>query len=371
MVSALQDAVNYPPDTKTHLKEGEFVYARLHSEDRQHIGSYEHADLPTLPAIKKYLSGTTVTTPKYGHPEYRPIVIDGRHYLDIHSQLTKSDSGHDIFLRTIFALSDQAVQSSRTLALQIIFYVIGIVLATSLLLYPVITRLINKLADYSTGLLAAQLETMEALGEAIAKRDSDTNSHNYRVTIYSVAMGERLGLDGQQMQRLIKGAFLHDVGKIGIRDNILLSKAKLNEREFAIMQKHVRYGLEIVEQSSWLRDAEDVVGCHHEKFDGSGYPVGLQGERIPLNARIFAIADVFDALTSKRPYKEPYSFTETMETMGRERSTHFDPLVLDVFTAIAEKLYETYSGREDKGLKSILQKITDTYFQSGIDTLRY
>ncbi len=303
--------------------------------------------------------------------QYNSVRINGKPYLDIHSKLIEGNDDSAIYLRAAFALSPQTIHSIHRQALQVIFYVIGLVILTALLLYPVIAHLISKLADYSTGLLTAQLETMEALGAAIAKRDSDTNIHNYRVTIYAVAIGEQLMLDEQQMQRLIKGSFLHDVGKIGIRDNILLNKEKLDEREFAIMQKHVVYGLEIIEESGWLRDAADVVGSHHEKYDGSGYPGGLKGDEIPLNARIFAIVDVFDALTSERPYKKPFSYKRTMQIMEDGRGSHFDPALLDVFKKMARHLYDGYAGREDSGLKKELQAITNTYFHSGIDTLLY
>ncbi len=371
MMPVLQDAVNYPPDTNTHINEGEFVYAMLHSGDRRRIGIYEHANYPALAKIKKYVSKNPETYPRYGRPQYKPITLGSRQFIDIHSKLLAGKDGAGIFLRAIFALSEQTIHSVHQRVIQIVLYVIGVVLATALLIYPVITHLINKLADFSTGLLTAHLETMEALGAAIAKRDSDTNSHNYRVTIYAVSLGKKILMDELQMQRLVKGAFLHDVGKIGIRDNILLNKARLDKNEFAIMQRHVEYGLDIIERSSWLRDAEDVVGSHHEKYDGSGYPIGLKSDEIPLNARIFAIVDVFDALTSKRPYKVPFTYEQAMEIMEKESSIHFDPLLLDKFKCISRELYDGYSGCEDSSLKNKLREITDEYFHSGIDTLLY
>ncbi len=371
VTTALQDAVNYPPDNKIHLEEGEFIYALLHSENRESIGSYEHPGYSSLPDVKQYLARTSQTLPDHEQLKYNYVRINGKEYLDIHSKLTTGDDGSAVYLRAFFALSDQTIHVIHKQAIQVILYVIGLVLLTALLLYPVIAHLINKLADYSTGLLTAQLETMEALGAAIAKRDSDTDIHNYRVTIYAVAIGEKLLMDTLQIQRLIKGAFLHDVGKIGVRDNILLTKAKLDEREFAIMQKHVQYGLEIIKESRWLRDAEDVVACHHEKYDGSGYPNGLKAEQIPLTARIFALVDVFDALTSRRPYKKPFSYEQTMQIMEKGRGIHFDPVLLDVFEDMASQLYQDYAGREDNKLKAELLKITDKYFQSGIDTLLY
>jgi HD-GYP domain-containing protein (c-di-GMP phosphodiesterase class II) len=113
------------------------------------------------------------------------------------------------------------------------------------------------------------------------------------------------------------------------------------------------------------------VGSHHEKFDGSGYPKGLLSTDIPLNARIFAIVDVFDALTSKRPYKSPFSYEKTMTIMAEGKAKHFDPELLGIFTEIAKELYDTYAGNEEQGMKDTLQQINDIYFHSDFNTLNY
>jgi len=209
------------------------------------------------------------------------------------------------------------------------------------------------------------------LGATIAKRDSDTEAHNYRVTIYATRLAQTVGLDNKKMQSLIKGSFLHDVGKIGIRDDILLKPGKLDEEEFEIMKEHVNHGLDIIRKSNWLKNAAGIVGGHHEKFNGKGYPEGLAEIVIPLSARIFAIADVFDALTSRRPYKEPFSFEKTMEILQQSKGSHFDPELLEKFNGIARELYDEFSGREDDRLKDQLHALTSQYFHSGIDTLNY
>jgi response regulator RpfG family c-di-GMP phosphodiesterase len=177
-----------------------------------------------------------------------------------------------------------------------------------------------------------------------------------------VRLAEAVGLDSGDIQSLIKGAFLHDVGKIGIRDSILLKPDHLTDEEFQVMKTHVRHGREICERSAWLRDAIDVVGHHHEKFDGTGYSEGLDGRAIPVRARIFSIADVFDALTSKRPYKEPFSLEETMEILKKGRAIHFDPALLDPFLEMAPALFEEISGREDEGLRREVEELTQRYF---------
>ena len=144
-----------------------------------------------------------------------------------------------------------------------------------------------------------------------------------------------------------------------------------HDAEFDTMKTHVDQGLEIVHRSSWLKDAIDVVGSHHEKYDGSGYPQQLQGEKIPIGARIFAITDVFDALTSRRPYKEPFSFEESIQILEQGRGTHFDPGLLDQFARMARDLHARYGGREDEQLREELTQHVQRYFTAGLDTLVY
>jgi HD-GYP domain-containing protein (c-di-GMP phosphodiesterase class II) len=200
------------------------------------------------------------------------------------------------------------------------------------------------------------------LGSAIAKRDNDTDIHNYRVTIYSIRIAEEMNLDYDEIRTLIKGAFLHDVGKIGISDAILLKPSNLTPGEFEVMKLHVRHGIDIVSRSDWLRDAGLVVGNHHEKYDGTGYLAGSKSDEIPRVARIFAVADVFDALTSKRPYKEAYPYEKTMEILEKSRGSHFDPEILDVFIRIAPSLYEAYANRDDDKPRSDLRRIGGRYY---------
>jgi putative nucleotidyltransferase with HDIG domain len=210
---------------------------------------------------------------------------------------------------------------------------------------------------------------MEVMGSAIAKRDSDTNIHNYRVTIYAVRLGEAVGLDLPAIRNLIAGAFLHDVGKIGITDAILLKPARLDEFEFTVMKTHVALGVDILRKSAWLERARDVVEFHHEKYDGSGYLKGLRGEEIPVVARIFAIVDVFDALTSKRPYKEPMPFRETMAIVKGSAGTHFDPALVSLFEQIIEPLFHEISAADDATVERMLRDIIVRYFMADHPTI--
>jgi HD-GYP domain-containing protein (c-di-GMP phosphodiesterase class II) len=213
----------------------------------------------------------------------------------------------------------------------------------------VLEQLTASLKDANTGIL-------EALGSAIAKRDSDTHAHNYRVTLLAIHLGRTLNLEVSALQGLVKGSFLHDLGKIAISDTILLKPGKLSDDEFRVMKSHVIHGSDIIRSYPWLGDAYDVVHHHHEKFDGQGYPDQLSGTEIPLNARIFAVADVFDALVSVRPYKKAFSFDMAMCEMSRARGSHFDPDILDVFAKIAAGLYGEVYGLNERELATLLRK---------------
>jgi len=211
-------------------------------------------------------------------------------------------------------------------------------------------------------LLAGNLQMLRALGEAIAQRDTGTSKHSPRVTLLSIALAEHLDLDTERIQALIKGSFLHDIGKIGIADDILLKPRGLTDEERATMNSHPQLGAMIISSVSWLADALDVVRHHHERWDGSGYPDGLKGEGIPLNARIFAVVDVFDALASDRPYKDAMGFDEVRKEILAERGKYFDPGIVDAFDQIARLLYNKYMGKPYHVLDELVRHAMETHF---------
>ena len=191
------------------------------------------------------------------------------------------------------------------------------------------------------------------------------------MSLYAARLAEKIGLGAEDMRGLIKGSFIHDVGKIGIPDAVLRKPGPLNEEEYRVMQTHVALGVDIVRRAAWLRDSVPVVAAHHEKFGGGGYPQGTRADDIPLVARIFAIADVFDALTSKRPYKNPLGFQETMKILHEGRGVHFDPELLDAFAGIAAELHEKYDGGEEGDLRQELVAMVGRYFSAGLESLHY
>ncbi len=253
---------------------------------------------------------------------------------------------------------EQIMASALTVALMVCLAS----LACGGVLYPIVIRLSADNERKAQEVLESHISMMEALGRAIAKRDSDTGAHNYRVAWISATLAEAVGLRGSDMQALIAGSFLHDAGKIGIPDAILLKPGKLTAEEMDIMRTHVAMGEEIVTGAGWLEGGRDVVACHHEKWNGSGYPRGQAGEDIPLVARIFAIADVFDALCSRRPYKEPLALDAAMEILQRDAGSHFDPHLIAVFAGMAPAIHATTVNASEAETRDLMEGMVRRHF---------
>lgn len=352
-----------PYRQRNNYASGQYVFVLIKTLDGTELARLGDRGIDTDKAISAIQQAALPVPNEANQVNHVLTELDNKFYVLLTVPLVTQQNEVAAYVEAIFAVSQQEINNTKARRFRAILISIGIVLLTTLLLYPTIIQLLNRVTRMSRQLLDANLETIRLLGSAIAKRDSDTDIHNYRVSIYSVRLAERLGLTPAEIQRLIKGAFLHDVGKLGIRDNILLKPGRLDEGEFKEMKTHVQHGMDIVARSSWLQDAEEVVGHHHQKFDGSGYYGGKQGKDIPLNARIFAIADVFDALTSKRPYKEPMSFDKAISILEEGSGTHFDPDVLETFQAIARTLYEMYGRGDDDRARQDLESIIEEYFR--------
>lgn len=230
------------------------------------------------------------------------------------------------------------------------------------LVYVFVVLHMRRNLDFNREAVESQIAMIEALGAAIAKRDSDTGAHNFRVAWIAARIGQRMGVKDRILQALIAGSFLHDVGKIGIPDAILLKPGKLVGEELDIMRTHVALGEQILNRIPWLRSANDVVSGHHEKWDGSGYPRGLSGDAIPLLARIFAVADVYDALTSRRPYKAPMDYAETMSILRRDEGSHFDPKVMSAFEPISKEIYDRLDGAHEDEARDLLGEMLRVNF---------
>jgi HD-GYP domain-containing protein (c-di-GMP phosphodiesterase class II) len=349
------------------LSTGHYVFARVLDPALREVAQVTDPSHENVDSLVKYAEAERLR-PSSSKTEnlFAQARVGGRSYVHALVPLLNSGGSVAAYAEGFFAITKEEEGAGFRNLLRAVGIAVGTVLATSLLLYPVIIRLMRRLARLSHNLLDANLETLNVLGSTIAKRDSDTDVHNFRVTIYAVKIAESLSLTDEAIRILIKGAFLHDVGKIGIRDTILLKPGRLDTAEFAEMKQHVNHGIDIVSRSSWLKEASSVVGCHHEKFEGNGYPDGLSGNDIPLLARIFAVADVFDALTSRRPYKDPLSYEEAIDILLQGRGSHFDPDVLDRFVEIAPPLYNIYGNKDDERPRKDLSEIVARYFTADI-----
>lgn len=202
----------------------------------------------------------------------------------------------------------------------------------------------NTILEYQKYLHRANLriaksyhQSVVSLAKALEMRDKETEGHCERVVNMSIYIGQKMGLDSMSLGKLAIGAYLHDVGKIGVPDNILLKPGRLTPDERTVIETHVKKGFDIIKEVPFLRYAEDVVRYHHEKYNGKGYPYGLKGEEIPMVARIFALVDVFDALISKRPYKDPMPLDQILEIIRQERGEHFCPEVCDIVLGMSRE----------------------------------
>jgi putative nucleotidyltransferase with HDIG domain len=173
--------------------------------------------------------------------------------------------------------------------------------------------------------------TLEAMGAALDLRDEETEGHSRRVTAYTIVLARALGVNSDELRVIARGAFLHDIGKIAIPDRILLKPGRLDPHEMSIMREHCQRGYDMVRKIPFLREAAEIVHAHQEHFDGTGYPRGLIGDQIPLGARIFAIADTLDAMTSDRPYRKGTTFAAAQQEIARCSGTQFDPTIVGVF----------------------------------------
>jgi hypothetical protein len=176
--------------------------------------------------------------------------------------------------------------------------------------------------------------TLEGWSRALDLRDKETEGHSFRVTEMTVQLAAMMGVVSAELSHIRRGALLHDIGKMGIPDSILMTHESLTEDEWEVMRRHPVYANELLSPIAFLRPALDIPYCHHERWDGTGYPRGLKGEQIPLAARIFAVVDVWDALRSDRPYRKAWSRHKVLDHIVEKSGTHFDPMVVSTFVGL-------------------------------------
>src|SRR5438270_5256486 len=182
--------------------------------------------------------------------------------------------------------------------------------------------------------------TLEALGDALDLKDAETEGHSKRVTAFTIAVARAMGLSGDRIRVIARGAFLHDIGKMAIPDAILRKPGALTDEETEIMREHCYRGYQMLRKIPFLSEAAEIVYSHQEKFDGTGYPRGLRGEQITLGARIFAVADTLDAITSDRPYRAAQPTKAALVEIAKFSGTQFDPTVVRTFLSMPETIWE-------------------------------
>lgn len=192
-------------------------------------------------------------------------------------------------------------------------------------------QLFEELQRSNMELTVAYDSTIKSLSRALDLRDKDTEEHTERVTEMTERLARAMGIADTELVQIRRGALLHDMGKMGVPDSILHKPDKLTDVEWAIMQQHPQVAFDMLSPIKYLRSALDIPYCHHEKWDGTGYPRGLKGEQIPLAARLFAVVDVYDALTSDRPYRPAWSIEKTWAYIREQSGKHFDPTVVELF----------------------------------------
>ncbi len=196
------------------------------------------------------------------------------------------------------------------------------------------------------------IETVYALTKAVEAKDKYTNGHSQRVAEYAEKLSDKMKLGYKRIETLKTAALLHDVGKIGIMDNILNKPGKLTDEEFEVIKKHPEIGVEILSSVDFLKEIREIILNHHEKYDGTGYPSGLKGDEVPIEAYILSIADAFDAMTSDRSYRKGMTVEKAINIIEKDAGTHFHPLVAEQFIELIKKEVEEHESVQSRVLKA-------------------
>ena len=314
------------------LKEAGFTNVRGVTDSRQVIGLYRdmHPDIVLLDLAMPYLDGFAVMAQlreEIEPGEYVPILVLTADITNETKQRALSSGAKD-FLTKPVDLSE-------------VYLRIRNLLETRLLHLQVSehnNELEQKVRERTRELEESKIEILDRLAMACEYRDYTTGEHTHRVGVVSSLLAEAAGVTPWQVQLIRRAAPLHDIGKVGVPDRVLLKSGRLNRDEFEIMKTHTQIGAKILAGSkhALLNLAENIALTHHEWWDGTGYPNGLSGAAIPLEGRIVAIADTFDALTHERPYKEAWGLEYAIDEIRRQSGTHFDPSLVEVFVRLTQ-----------------------------------
>jgi cyclic di-GMP phosphodiesterase len=230
-------------------------------------------------------------------------------------------------------------------------------------LESLVTARTEQLRQAMTDLERSYDITLEALGDALDLKDAETEGHSKRVTAFTIAIARAMGLSGEKIRVIARGAFLHDIGKMAIPDAILRKPGALTPEETRIMREHCFRGYQMLKKIPFLSEAAEIVYSHQEKYDGTGYPRGLRSEEIPVGARIFSVADTLDAITSDRPYRAAQGINVARDEVERYSGTQFDPEVARVFLEMPDTIWEDLR----REINSQIYKFTDSVINKPLE----
>ena len=297
-------------------------------------------------------------------PQGSWLIADKRIYLK--TLIPLAGLQNDDVIGHVSALYRSSLDDTRAIVFRLLLSCLigaGSVWLCGAVMYPGLVFFQNRLMKSSSELNLANNFLLKQLGSALAKGDVGDPHHNQRLLIYGVRLAEKQKLSRTQIRNLIQGVFLHDLGMLPLDTGILLKRGPLDEKERALVQIHVKNSVAQIKTYRWLRDGLEVVRSHHEKYDGSGYPGGLSHEKIPLEARIFAIVDAFDALTSRRPYRQAAEVDQAITVLEQGSGSHFDPVLLAPFVEMAPQLFTIVSKLEGKSLEREVQGVLKKYIK--------
>lgn len=342
-----------------HLIATHFVMVEIYDEKQSHIVAANRYDDAEMQA---HLEARHHKFPLDKTQHFEHFYVNGQLFLQVLLPLRTSANHLVGYFEGIYLVDRETLATIKQEIFNSLTILVVTILVTALVLVPIIMMQNRRLIKISRDLLTANIELLEVLGSAIATRDYVTSSHNYRVTLYATRLAEAMKLPHKKIKDLIVGAFLHDVGKIGISDAILQKAGSLTADEKRLMNQHVIIGIEIAEKASWLEGAKEVIQFHHESYNGNGYVSKLKGEEIPITARIFAVVDVFDALASERPYKSAFPVEEALDILKQQSGEKLDSRLVEKFTSIAPSLHAKLCCASEEQLKDGLNEIIEKYF---------
>ncbi len=314
--------------------------------------------------ISKRFSDQGIRLDPGDEPDGTWILADKRIYLLAVIPITGLQD--DAVIGHLQAIYRSSLADTRAIAARILLSCLigaGAVLLTGLIMYPGLILFHNKLIRSSSDLNRANNFILKQLGTALAKSDVGFPQHNHRLLLYGVRLAEKQKLSRARIRSFVQGIFLHDIGMLELDPKLLLKQGPLDDKEYDLVQGHVKTGAALIKPYRWLRPATELLRCHHEKYDGSGYPNGLSHEKIPLEARIFAIVDAFDALTSPRPYRAALELARAIELLQQESGSHFDPVLLASFIEIAPQLHSIVAKLEGKTLEREVSGVLKKYLK--------